>query len=386
LLNRLITVIIAILLSICGTGCDRKLVSQLSIGAVLPLSGAEAESGQAAVNAIKMAVDELNAAGGLNGETLSLIVYDNEGDTAKSYLAVNKLAEKDRVVGIIGPLDENAAIAITPLIDEMALPLISLSGECVPPRQSSPYVYRLKPSPARLAEKLAEMLETENIEKAALIYYDDECGEIGRTELADKQQANIDWVAVEKFDSLPESLGRALGKVTASRPDVAVLWAPAKAASKFVPFIAGRNLAFPTYLLPSTGAVTPEALAIAQQQTIATLQPQIAHYGKLTREELRASKIRQFAEQYEKTFNSAPVETSFWAFDAAKMMIDALSAVGTEREAVRKHLHSLNNYRGLAGHYSFSLKKTFGLNTGSLVRVYNIDGHFEPLRKTEEQQ
>ena len=74
-----------------------------TLGLIAPLSGSSAVSGQILQNATEMAVNEINEAGGINGEIqINLVAVDDEGIPANSFTAMQKLVEQDKVQAVIG--------------------------------------------------------------------------------------------------------------------------------------------------------------------------------------------------------------------------------------------------------------------------------------------
>ena len=89
----------------------------IKIGQITALTGDHAAYGQAEADAVRMAIDEINAAGGLLGKQLELIVYDNKTRPEDTVNAARRLAEQDKVCAIIGPNGSGMHIAAAPIID-----------------------------------------------------------------------------------------------------------------------------------------------------------------------------------------------------------------------------------------------------------------------------
>ncbi|MDR2097641.1 MAG: ABC transporter substrate-binding protein, partial [Spirochaetaceae bacterium] len=93
----------AIAAGLCFGGCKSD-SNTIKIGGIFPLSGNVAVYGVEARNGILLAIEEINAAGGVNGKKIELISEDDEGNPEKSVNAYNKLTAKDKVNIIIGSL------------------------------------------------------------------------------------------------------------------------------------------------------------------------------------------------------------------------------------------------------------------------------------------
>ena len=98
-----------------AASCSGKKNDTIKIGGIAPLSGGVAVYGTECKNGIDLAIEEINAAGGINGQKIEFICEDDEGDSAKSVNAYKKLVTKDRVKVIIGSLPSGCTMAITNL-------------------------------------------------------------------------------------------------------------------------------------------------------------------------------------------------------------------------------------------------------------------------------
>jgi len=96
----------------------------IKVGQITALTGDHAAYGQAEADAVKMAIDEINAAGGVLGKQIELIVYDNKTRPEDTVNAARRLAEQDKVCAIIGPNGSGMHIAAAPIIDAAKVPQI----------------------------------------------------------------------------------------------------------------------------------------------------------------------------------------------------------------------------------------------------------------------
>ena len=89
----------------CGGG-DKKpapaAATDIKLGANFELTGGQATFGQSSVNGVKLALKEVNAAGGVLGKQITLVVADNKSEPSESTNAITKLITQDKVVAVIG--------------------------------------------------------------------------------------------------------------------------------------------------------------------------------------------------------------------------------------------------------------------------------------------
>ena len=118
-------VVLAVILSLTAVLPAAAAKKSIKIGVVLPLSGGFEIYGNLGVRGAKMAVAEINAAGGvLDGRPLELIVEDNKTDPKTAVEKAKKLILRDKVVAVMGPVSSAARDAMTPVAEKYKTPLL----------------------------------------------------------------------------------------------------------------------------------------------------------------------------------------------------------------------------------------------------------------------
>jgi branched-chain amino acid transport system substrate-binding protein len=119
------TVATAVVVCTLATVAAGGAAEAVKIGVSLPLSGNLAPFGKPAVAGIRLRVDEINAAGGVKGARLELVIEDNKGDATETVNVFNKLAGTDGVAAVIGPLTSTNALAMRRAAKELKVPALS---------------------------------------------------------------------------------------------------------------------------------------------------------------------------------------------------------------------------------------------------------------------
>jgi branched-chain amino acid transport system substrate-binding protein len=115
---------------------------EVRVGVSLPLSGPLAAYGKTTLEGIRMRIDEINAAGGIGGASVKLLVEDNLGDSTAAINTYNKLAGSDRVVGVLGPITSSAALAIRRSAAKLKVPVVSPTATNDKVTQGHGYMFR----------------------------------------------------------------------------------------------------------------------------------------------------------------------------------------------------------------------------------------------------
>src|ERR1043165_10001045 len=120
------SVLIAGLLSACqpqgGAG------DKVRIGVVMSTTGPTANFGISSVNGIKLATEEANAAGGINGKQIDLLVQDDRSDPSEAATIVTKFVNQDMVNAVIGEVASSRSLAAAPIAQNAKIPMLTPSS------------------------------------------------------------------------------------------------------------------------------------------------------------------------------------------------------------------------------------------------------------------
>lgn len=128
ILGRIVAglMVLSIGLTACDTAADNSGPSEdeIVIGAIQDLSGNSSVSGKAMDRGSKMAIDKINADGGINGKTIKYVSYDTTGDPQEALNAYNRLVSQDKAVAVVGPPISNIGLALTQTAAGAKVPIV----------------------------------------------------------------------------------------------------------------------------------------------------------------------------------------------------------------------------------------------------------------------
>ncbi len=113
------------------------------VGHYASMTGKEATFGQSTDNGIKLAIKEINAAGGLNGRPLKLITYDTKGESKEAGNAVTRLITNDKVAAVLGEVASGLSLAGGAVCQQYGVPMISPSSTNLRVTQGRDMVFRV---------------------------------------------------------------------------------------------------------------------------------------------------------------------------------------------------------------------------------------------------
>lgn len=198
-------VILAILLSIAMlfacTGCGEKEVTEYVIGFVGPLTGASAQDGQDALEGAQLYVEQVNAAGGIDGIPLTLNVQDDKGDPKEAAIVANMLAQDESVLAIVGHYNSSCTLAGAPIYNEAGVAAIAYGSSSPAVTEAGPYIYRTIPSDDVGGRMVAQWAFADlSPTKAAIVYENNDYG-LGTATIYKEEceAAGVEVVAYENY-------------------------------------------------------------------------------------------------------------------------------------------------------------------------------------------
>lgn len=173
----LLSVMLVLSLAACGGGKDAKDDSadgdlsgkEIIIGNITPVTGAQAAYGLAIMNSIQMAIDEINADGGILGATVKLSTKDDQGTPAEAVSGFNSLLSEG-AAAIIGATLSSCTSAITSLADDEGIVLVTPSSTADSITTTDDYVFRSCFKDSFQGEMVAAYAKDQGWTKAAVLY------------------------------------------------------------------------------------------------------------------------------------------------------------------------------------------------------------------------
>lgn len=198
----------------------------INLGAIQPISGVVSAYGIQTRDAINMAVDEINAKGGVLGKQIKMIVEDDEASPDKSMNALKKLVAKDKIVGFVGALTSKCSLAITKYAQAKKVIMISPSSTNDTVTDAGDYIFRACYKDSFQGQVVAQFsYETLKAKKAAILY--DITNDYSKgltTNFSDKfKSLGGQIVASESYSAGDKDFNAQLTKIKAAQPEVLLI-------------------------------------------------------------------------------------------------------------------------------------------------------------------
>jgi branched-chain amino acid transport system substrate-binding protein len=165
---------VAVLL-LCA-GWPVKAADEMAVGAVTPLTGKLSVYGDGFQKAMLLALDEVNAAGGINGKPMKIVFEDNNSTSKGSVSAIQKLITVDKFPVIFGPAASSNFLAVCPIAQQNETILIGAESAAESISKCGSYVFRVFPSDLLQGKGVAELAEYLNYKEVVLTYINNDWG------------------------------------------------------------------------------------------------------------------------------------------------------------------------------------------------------------------
>ena len=209
-------VLLGLLVIACGSGEP----DTYRIGVMESLTGAGETYGTVAWQSKQMALDEINAAGGINGRMLELVVEDSKCSAQDAITAYNKLTNVDGIKIILGTSCSGAMLGVAPLAEEDGVVLFSGLASSPDIANAGDYIFRTQISDVEVGINTGNTLLTDGIRRLATITEETDYAEgVRRTSVAQFEKNGGEVVAAERYTSDVTDFRTQLTKLFAADPD-----------------------------------------------------------------------------------------------------------------------------------------------------------------------
>lgn len=310
-----------------------------------PLTGGSAFQGQILVNAAKLAVEEINAAGGINGMLIEYIPIDETSSSSSGIEAVRKAIAEDPVV-VIGPNRSGTILAAENLWREAKIPFLVDGTNADITKRGNPYTFRMQVESTYWAPLLIRTaLEYYGVEKPAVIYgLNDYSKDLWNATKAALDEQGIKPVTVQTFNDGDRDFTAQLLKVRAAGADA--LFCFGYETEQGIILRQRSELGLQDLrIFGERGCASP---AVSDLAGLENVEGVITTTNFCTGD---PDPVKQeFVRKWNETYNVAMSPTHVCHYDTIHILADIIGRVGTDREAIREELANLD-FQAPLGYY-----------------------------------
>ncbi len=359
---RWLGAVVALATFAAGAGCSKKTeekaapapaaapaAAPIIIGNVMPLSGEIATFGQGANNGVKLAVGEVNAAGGVKGRTIEVAVYDTLGKPEEAAISATRAINEKKATLLIGDLGSGGTLALAPISEANKVPAISPASTnpkvTKDGERTRPYMFRvcfIDPFQGTVMAKFAG--QTLKAKRAAIIRDVGNDYSMGLAEYFIKtfKEQGGEIVVDVSYKAGDQDFKAQLTKVKFAKPDL--VYVPGYYTDVALIGRQARELGVKAPLAGGDGWDSAKLYEIAQGALDGAFFSN--HYSA----ENPSPVVQEFAKKYEAAYQAKPDAFAALGYDAALLAIDAMKrATELTPGAIRDAIEQTSTLQGVTG-------------------------------------
>ena len=344
------------------------------IGAMDALTGVAESYGTPLHRAKLMAVEEINAAGGINGRMLELIVEDSKCSAQDAITAYNKLTDVDGVKIILGSTCSSSMLGAAPLAEKEGVILLSASATSPDIASAGDYIFRTAINDLRLGIDIGNTLWVDGVRKIVTITEATDYAEgARRTAVAQFEKLGGSVLAAERYSSDVIDFRSHLTKLFNENPDALLLAAQGEASGSAIVKQA-RELGYDGPIYSEIVPTAPEALRTAGEAAtgLKAIVPNPDLTSAAGKEFLANFKVRYGVVASLPWFQGSAYDDVYIAAECLKQTNDDQDADG-----FRDCLYGLTWSGAIGDNYSFD-------ENGDVVGLSNVVVEVLPTRERTE--
>jgi len=354
--------------------------AEIRIGSTLAITGPASFLGDPEQKTLEMYVERINDEGGILGEPVELVVYDDEADANKARTLVTRLIEDDGVDFLIAGSTTGTTMAMVPIVEDAEIPLISLAGAVVIIEPVKKWVFKTPHTDRMACEKIYTDMREQGIAKVGLISGTGGFGSSMREQcLGVAADYGIEIVADETYGPRDTDMTPQLTNIKNAAGVEAVL----NPGFGQGPAIVTRNFAqlgIDVPLYQSHGVASKSFIELAGEAAEGVRLPAAALLvaEQLPDDDPQKPVVVGYKRAFEERWKQ-PVSTfGGHAFDALFILEDAIERAGTtERAAVRDAIEQTSGFMGTAGEVNMSPDDHLGLDLSAFRMLEIEDGDWK---------
>ena len=298
------------------------------IGASFELTGNVANYGKSTLSGLKLAVDQVNKAGGVNGKQLVVVESDNKSEPAESGNSVTKLITQDKVVAVVGPATSGCVFAATPVVTSNKVPLIAPCATApaitVDNGQVKEFIFRacfIDPFQGRVMAEFAN--KTLGVKNVAILHDASSDYSKGLAEVFEKtlNEKGGKVVAKEAFLSKDIDFKAALTKIKAANPEAIYIPGYYEEVAKIIKQT--REIGLNVPLIGCDGWDSPKLVEIAGPEALNN-----TYFSSAFSVQDQTESVQKFIADYKAMYQKDPDIFCMQGYNAGLVLADALKRAG----------------------------------------------------------
>ncbi len=327
-----------------------------------PVTGASAAEGALQIKAIKLALKQINDAGGVNGKKINLIMEDNQSTNPGALAALQKAVEQDKALAIVGSVKSTQIQAMSDAVKQASVPMMIGGTNATLTKTGNPWLFRVRPDDSIAAAAMVKYIKEDmKLTKVGILHDTDAFGTGGADLVEQGSKDNgLTMVKREKYTTKDKDFTAQLLSLKNAGAEVMVVYGtnPEDVAVIQRQY---RQLGSPFKYMGSPSSQMKDALNLSKENAEGLVA--IADYVPG-----QSDANKKYAVDYKKEYNEPFDPTSAWTYDGLNVLVNAIKKGGEDRAKIKDAILATQGYQGVLGTFSFTPNGD-GLSEVSVVEI-----------------
>lgn len=367
MMSNLTKLLVAMTAMALVSACTKKTTNEIVVGHFGSMTGSDATFGQSTDDGIRLALDEANAAGGINGKKIKLITMDDQGKAEEAAAVVTRLIEQEKVVALLGEVASSRSLAAAPIAQAKKVPMITPSSTNPKVTEVGDHIFRvcfIDPFQGTVMAKFA----TENLKakKIAILrevssdysmgladFFTQKLKELGGEVVADLSYQNQDVDFKAQLTQIKSKNAEAIF-IPGYYTQVGLIARQARELGISAPLMGGDGWDSPK--LSEIGGKAVDGGYFSNHYSTESTDPAAVEF------------MKKFKEKYKKD----PDGLSAAGYDAARVLVQAMkNAPEVTTAAIRNEIAKIKNFAGATGNITINEQRN-ATKSAVVVQVQGI--------------
>jgi len=299
-------------------------------------------------------------------------------------LSAKKLLEKDKVLAIIGPSTTGESMALVPIMNSAKTPLISCAAGApiTHPAKERHWIFKTPQYDTSAAEAIFTYMKEHGISKVGIITISTGFGDAGKKALHETApKYGISIVAEEKYGPKDSDMTTQLTKIKASGAQAVINWSVGPGQVVVTKNWNALKMGIPLYQSHGWGSKKNIELAGKAAEGVIAPLGRLVVWDKLSDKNPQKALLKKYTQDYEARFKTEPGTFGGHAFDAIRMLVDAMKKEGPDKKKIRDYIETkIKKWPCTGGIFTMSPIDHCGLDKSAFEMVVVKNGDWEILK------
>jgi len=334
------------LIALMGAACAQNVL----VGATVPLTGPLSLTGQQYYNALKLAEDDINRAGGVQGKPVKFVFEDAQASNGTAVNAYVKLMQEHKPAFTFLTSYSTQNTAVSPEVAKRGIPAMYAGGADAVADLGNPWMFRIRPQDSTAAVAMARFVkERLGATKPGILYIQNDFGQGGaNAAVAFLKEQGITPIGMEAYGQNDKDMSAQILSLKNKGADVLLTFVYPQDGAMILRQIKMLGVTQP--VVSSSAAFVPAAMQLLSARDLENVWGVIDAYLPAT------EKGKNYAATFKQRFSMDADPYGAAYYDGAMIMAQAINAVGTDPQKLQAYLKQVKDYPGVLHMYRFDAK------------------------------